>query len=269
MPIAVSVVIPARNEAACLEPVIAEVFAALPSDGDPIEIVVVDDGSTDATPAVLKDLARRYAALTSVTHRTACGKSAALATGIRAAQGHLICTMDADGQNDPRYLPRLLNLVREPGVGLAAGQRISHAHPLVKRVASKIANGARNLLLGDGARDTACGLKAFPRSLFLALPYFDGMHRFLPALILAEGYAVRYLDIVDRPRLHGQSRYGVLDRARAGVVDLAGVAWLVARRQRRPDIVGPLHGGASADGDANGATTSGTSVLGERYRRDK
>jgi hypothetical protein len=127
-----------------------------------------------------------------------------------------------------------LALVSEPGVGVAAGQRIKHAHSFAKRIGSRFANRLRASLLHDHTRDTACGLKAFPKDVYLRLPYFDTMHRFLPALVMRDGLAIRHLDVVDRDRLHGKSKYGVIDRAVLGLVDLFGVSWLVRRRRRVP-----------------------------------
>jgi glycosyltransferase involved in cell wall biosynthesis len=166
-----------------------------------------------------------------LVHAQCCGKSAAILTGVRAARAPLVATLDGDGQNDPRYLPALLALLAEPGVGLVAGQRIKHAHSRAKQIGSRFANRLRAWLLHDNTRDTACGLKAFRRDVFLRLPYFDTMHRFLPALVQRDGLVVRHLDVVDRDRLHGRSKYGVIDRAAVGLFDLLGVLWLIKRRR--------------------------------------
>jgi len=195
---------------------------------------VVDDGSTDDTTGVLQQLAEVHPFLRRLVHAQCCGKSAAILTGVRAARAPLIATLDADGQNDPCYLPALLALMAEPGVGLAAGQRIKHAHSHAKRIGSRFANRLRAWLLHDNTRDTACGLKAFRRDVFLRLPYFDTMHRFLPALVQREGLTVRHLDVVDRDRQHGRSKYGVIDRAVVGFFDLIGVSWLIKRGKRMP-----------------------------------
>lgn len=227
-----SIIIPARNEAESLADVVSEITTVLA--GQSFEIVVVDDGSTDATGDVLGGLAGQHPNLRHIVHEETCGKSAAILTGVRMAHADMICTLDGDGQNDPRALPALLALASEEGVALAAGQRVKHAHSSMKRIGSKFANGLRSRMLRDHTRDTACGLKAFRRDVFLRLPYFDTMHRFLPALVLREGFAVRHLDVVDRPRRHGESKYGVLDRALTGALDLLGVRWLVARRKSVP-----------------------------------
>ena len=228
----VSVVVPAKDEAGNLPGLVDEIAAALA--GQAFEIVVVNDASRDDTEAVLARLARERSYVRQILHADSCGQSAAVATGVRAARGDLIATLYGDGQNDPRYLPALLALLDDPQIGLAAGQRLKRRASLAKRLASKGANALRSGLLRDETRDTGCGLKAFRRALFLRLPYFDGMHRFLPALVLREGFRVRHLDVVDRPRRHGRSKYGVLDRALIGALDLFGVWWLRRRRKRVP-----------------------------------
>jgi dolichol-phosphate mannosyltransferase len=202
--------------------------------GSAYEIVIVNDGSVDETRAVLDALQRKHAQLRCVHHEQSLGKSAAILTGVRAAGAPLVVTLDGDGQNDPRAVLPLLDLLRASDVGLAAGQRVRHAHSTAKRLSSRAANSIRALLLADDARDSACCLKAFPRELYLQLPYFHTMHRFLPALVKNAGSRVAYLDVVDRPRLHGRSKYGVVDRALTGVVDLVGVCWLLRRRRRLP-----------------------------------
>jgi dolichol-phosphate mannosyltransferase len=230
-----SIVVPAKDEAESLADVVNEVAAVLA--GESFEVIVVDDGSTDATGEVLRMLSRGRPYLRHVVHDRSCGKSAAILIGTKAARAPLIATLDGDGQNDPRHVPALLALAGEPGVGLAAGQRIKHAHSPAKQLGSRFANRLRASLLNDHTRDTACGLKAFRKEVFLQLPYFDNMHRFLPALVLREGLAVRHLDVIDRPRLHGSSKYGLIDRALAGVLDLFGVWWLIRRRRRLPQAV--------------------------------
>jgi dolichol-phosphate mannosyltransferase len=222
-----SVVVPVRNEAANILPLIAEIRAAL--TGLAHEIVYVDDGSTDDTPAML----RRAAAdspLTLRRHRTGCGQSAAIITGVRAAAGVWIATLDGDGQNDPADIPALLARARsEPGLVLVAGHRTRRQDSRIKRLASRAANAIRARLLGDATPDTGCGLKIFRRDAFLDLPAFDHMHRFLPALFLRAGGRVISVPVGHRPRLRGASKYGTLDRLWVGIFDLAGVAWLQRR----------------------------------------
>lgn len=233
----VSIVVPAKEEARNLPGLIEEIVAAIAGESE-FEIVIVNDGSADDTATVLEHLAVDRPWLRQVRHAEACGQSAAVATGVRAARGALVVTLDGDGQNDPAYIPALLAALRGAGddVGLAAGQRVGRQDKASKRWASRIANGVRSRMLRDGTRDTGCGLKAFPRALFLRLPYFDGMHRYLPALIRREGCAVVYVDVIDRSRRHGRSNYGVFDRLWIGIPDLLGVWWLLRRRRRVPSI---------------------------------
>lgn len=231
-----SVVIAAKNEAENLPGLVEEIEAAL-SGQLRYEIVIVDDGSDDATATVLGELARRVPDLVRRRHARACGQSAALRTGVLAARGRLIATLDGDGQNDPADILPLLSAheARADDVGLVIGWRQKRDDSWSKRKASRIANGIRSRLLGDGTPDTGCGLKVFSRSTYLALPYFDHMHRFLPALVRREGLAALSIPVHHRARWAGKSKYGILDRALVGIVDLAGVLWL--QRRRRLPIV--------------------------------
>jgi dolichol-phosphate mannosyltransferase len=229
---AVTVVVPVRNEAGNVAPLIAEIAGALA--GRAFEIVYVNDGSGDATGSELGTLMRTLPYLRQVRHEVSCGQSAAVRTGVAAARASLVVTLDGDGQNDPKFLPALIDAVETGGarVGLAAGQRVGRKASGFKKLQSRIANGVRNAILRDGTRDTGCGLKAFRRDVFLALPYFDGLHRFLPALVRRDGFDVVYVDVVDRERRHGVSNYGMWDRLWVGILDLAGVWWLVRRKKR-------------------------------------
>jgi dolichol-phosphate mannosyltransferase len=234
---AVSVVVPVRNEAGNVAPLVAEIAAALEGQW-PFEVVYVDDGSTDATGAELTRLMAQHAWLRRVRHKQSCGQSAAVRTGVSAARAPLVATIDGDGQNDPKFIPALLRALEQgaPRVGLVAGQRVGRKASGFKKLQSRIANTVRGALLRDGTRDSGCGLKAFRRDVFLALPYFDGLHRFLPALVKREGYAIGYVDVVDRPRGSGVSNYGLWDRLWVGILDLAGVWWLIRRKKRIPEI---------------------------------
>jgi dolichol-phosphate mannosyltransferase len=216
---------------------VVEIAAAL--DGKwPFEVVYVDDGSTDGTADELRGLMARHSWLRCVRHKRSCGQSAAVRSGVNAARAPIVVTMDGDGQNDPAFLPALVRALEAgtPRTGLIAGQRVGRKASGFKKLQSRIANGVRGAVLRDGTRDTGCGLKAFRRDLFLALPYFDGLHRFLPALVGREGYEVGYVDVVDRPRGAGVSNYGMWDRLWVGILDLAGVWWLIRRRKRVPEI---------------------------------
>jgi dolichol-phosphate mannosyltransferase len=230
-----SIVVPVRNEADNVLPLIQEIEAACLPLG-PFEVVYVDDGSSDATPARLAEARIARPWLRVIRHASSCGQSAAIRTGVRAAAGPVIVTLDGDGQNDPGFIPQLFDALEAGGaqVGLVAGQRLRRRGRW-KNFQSKIANGVRSRVLRDGTRDTGCGLKAFRRDAYLALPYFDALHRFMPALMKREGFEVRHVDVVDRPRHAGQSNYGMFDRLWIGILDLAGVWWLIRRRRNRPE----------------------------------
>ncbi|HVV92299.1 MAG TPA: glycosyltransferase family 2 protein [Hyphomicrobiales bacterium] len=232
----ISVVVPARNEAANVAPLVAEIEAALAGVEGGFEIVFVDDGSTDGTGEAVAALQAERPWLRQIRHAASCGQSAAVRSGVAAARGDVVATLDGDGQNDPAFLPRLIATLADggPGCGLVAGQRVGRKDTGFKKLQSRIANGVRGRVLRDATRDTGCGLKAFRRDVFLALPYFDGLHRFLPALVARDGYAVRHVDVVDRPRRHGASNYGLWDRLWVGILDLFGVWWLIRRRRRVP-----------------------------------
>jgi dolichol-phosphate mannosyltransferase len=233
----ISVVVPVRNEAPNIAPLIAEIRAALADVAH--EIVYVDDGSDDGTLAALQQAALA-GGLTVLRHRVGCGQSAAIITGVRAARGHWIATLDGDGQNDPADIPALLaraeaETAAGAGLLLIAGHRTRRRDSFVKRITSRMANGIRAGLLGDATPDTGCGLKMFTRAAFLELPAFDHMHRFLPALFIRAGGRVFSVPVNHRPRTRGASKYGTLDRLWVGIFDLVGVFWL-QRRWKRPVI---------------------------------
>ncbi len=235
---AVSIVVPVRNEADNVAPLIAEIVDALGKQLT-FEVIYVNDGSTDRTESELTLLMASRPWLRHVIHQVSCGQSAAVRSGVMHARAPLVVTLDGDGQNDPAFIPALLKALAAggPRVGLVAGQRVGRKATGFKRLQSRIANGVRSAVLRDGTRDTGCGLKAFRRDLFLALPYFDGLHRFLPALVRREGYEIGYVDVVDRPRRAGISNYGMWDRLWIGILDLFGVWWLIRRRRRVPDVL--------------------------------
>jgi dolichol-phosphate mannosyltransferase len=233
-----SIVIPVRNEAPNIAPLVAEIRAALDGKVD-YELIYVDDGSSDGTVAEIGALARDFPRLRLIRHAKSCGQSSAVRTGVKAARAAWIATLDGDGQNDPADLPRLWEIARaaatEPPL-LVAGHRQKRRDTLVKRLSSRIANAVRRRLLGDGTPDTGCGLKLFRRDLFLDLPFFDHIHRFLPALVLRAGGRTVSVAVNHRPRQRGISNYGVFDRLWVGITDLMGVMWL-QRRAKNPIII--------------------------------
>lgn len=229
----ISVVVPVRNEAENIIPLLEEIAAAL-AGADAYEIIYVDDGSTDSTPSMLQQAMRRYRALRVVQHRQSYGQSTAIHTGVKTARHPWIATLDGDGQNDPADIPRLYQTLmagqeRQPTLWMAAGWRNKRHDTAWRKFSSKIANAVRGALLGDNTPDTGCGLKVFARDNFLTLPYFDHMHRFLPALVLRAGGQVVSEPVNHRARTQGQSKYGTLDRLWVGIVDLLGVIWLQKR----------------------------------------
>jgi len=236
-PPSLSIVIPMRNEADNVAALISEVVAAVGNETD-FEIICVNDGSTDRTETELTRLMASRPWLRQIKHRVSCGQSAAVCTGVHHARAPIVVTLDGDGQNDPAFIPGLLGRLKQgaPRVGLVAGQRVGRRASAFKRFQSRIANAVRSAVLRDGTRDTGCGLKAFRREAFLRLPYFDGLHRFLPALVRREGYEIDYVDVIDRPRRAGRSNYGLWDRLWVGILDLVGVWWLVRRRARIPEV---------------------------------
>lgn len=228
---AVSVVIPMHNEEGAVADLlqgICDAAAELPA----FEIVAVDDGSTDGTFAALQRFQQSCPQLRILRHEPAGGQSAAVHSGVQAAQADICCTLDGDGQNPPEELPKIWAplLADDSGAfGLVAGQRLGRKDTVSKKLASRAANALRGWMLKDGTRDTGCGFKAFRRQAFLNLPYFDHMHRYLPALFKAYGWQVALVDVAHQQRLSGQSKYTNFGRAMVGIWDLFGVVWLMRR----------------------------------------
>lgn len=230
----ISIVIPAKNEAGNLPMLLDGIDAALAVRGD-CEVLVVDDGSTDATAEVVRARMATHPNLRLIRHDVSGGQSAAVHSGVLAARGGIVCTLDADGQNPPSELPKLLAPLLAPGaerIGLVAGQRVGRQDTASKKLASRLANAIRAKALKDGTRDTGCGLKAFRRDAFLRLPFFNHMHRYLPALFVRDGWEVAHVDVAHAPRHAGRSHYSNLQRGFVGAVDLLGVMWLIRRRKR-------------------------------------
>lgn len=235
----ISVVIPVFNEAENIQPLLAEIAEAaktLPL----LEIIYVDDASRDGSAEALQRLKADFPALRVLRHRRQCGQSAALWTGIEAARQPLIVTLDGDGQNNPADI-KILHDSYQEHIGahsrlVILGEREKRHDTLIRRLSSRIANGVRSWLLGDGTADTGCSLKLFRRADYLRLPYFDHMHRFLPALMQRDRVRLIHCKVSHRPRLRGVSKYGILDRLRVGIFDLFGVYWLQRRKRRAYDV---------------------------------
>ncbi len=240
MAVKLSVVVPVKDEAENIGPLAREIATAVAGTGDS-EIIFVDDGSSDGTAAALTALKAEIPTLRVISHATNLGQSRAIRTGVRAARGETIVTLDGDGQNDPADIPKLVTELErgEASLALVSGVRAKRKDTVSRRLASRLANKIRQALLHDGATDTGCGLKAFRREVFLALPYFDHLHRYLITLVIREGYKVAFVDVNHRPRLHGQSKYTNFNRMLVGIDDLMGVRWL-QRRMRKKTVAKEL-----------------------------
>ena len=230
----ITVVVPVRNEAENIAPLIREIRTALDGmeRGSPYEIIYIDDGSSDGTQVELEKQYQDGAPLRVIRHRQSYGQSAAVISGVTLARGHIIATLDGDGQNDPADLPALLERFRRDSDFdnlMIAGWRTKRKDSLIKRLSSVFANGIRKRLLKDDTPDTGCGIKVFSRASFMAMPHFNHMHRFLPALIIRGGGEVVSVPVNHRHRERGVSNYGTLDRAWASIWDLMGVIWLLRR----------------------------------------
>lgn len=232
-----AIIAPMLNEADAVEPMAREIWAACREIG-PFEALFVNDGSTDRTSAEIARMRSEFPWLREIRHAAPCGQSAAVRSGVIAAKAPICCTIDGDNQNPPSEIPKLVAplLKGRPELGLVAGQRVGRQDTASKRYASRMANGLRARILKDDTRDTGCGLKAFPREVFLALPFFDHIHRYLPALVKREGLEVALVDVSHRARETGRSKYTNLGRALVGITDLAGVWWLM-RRRKVPDVI--------------------------------
>ena len=236
----VTVVIPALNEAGNIGRLVEETYAAVPPQRL-AELIVVDDASDDSTPDEVKALidSGKYPGLRYLRHERRSGQSCALRSGVLAATSPIIATMDGDGQNDPHDIPRLLEVIALPGQSgpaLVNGWRKDRKDTGSKRWASRSANWIRDSVLKDDCPDTGCGIKVYWREVFLRLPFFTSMHRYMPALFQTYGYEVAYVPVNDRPRQAGISKYNNLNRALVGLYDLVGVTWL-RRRTKVPRIV--------------------------------
>jgi dolichol-phosphate mannosyltransferase len=232
-PLDISVVVPVHNESGAVAGLVQEIAAAL--DGWAYEMIFVDDASKDDTHAKLVALKTTYPALRVLANRKNAGQSRAIMNGVLAARAPVIGTLDGDGQNDPADLPALLQQLNRPdapqGLGFVGGRRVKRQDSQAKKLASRLANNVRQALLRDGADDSGCGIKVVRRDLFLRLPYFDHMHRYMPALVQREGALAEFAVVNHRHRSTGASKYTNLGRLLAALTDLGGVIWLRTRRR--------------------------------------
>ena len=227
----ISVVVPLRNEGLNVAPLAARIFAALGSDPRGMELILVDDGSTDDTWSRIEEIQRTEPRLRPLRHAHSRGQSAALWTGFRAAQGAVIATLDGDLQNDPADLPRMLADLAQ--WDMVCGVRTGRKDNWLRRVSSRVARSARKLALGVDFADTGCGLRVFKSSLVESIPPFNGFHRFLPVLALGAGALIKEIPVTHHPRIAGQSKYGLWNRLGRGIYDLVGVRWFLKRQIKR------------------------------------
>ena len=225
-----SVVIPVCNEAENVGPLAREIQAAL-ADHQPFEIIFVDDGSTDGTVAAIQAVRASIPEIRLLQHSNRSGQSRAVCTGVEAARAEWVATLDGDGQNDPADIPALIKAVSgaEPSLKLVMGNRTTRKDTWLRRISSRVANRVRGGMLRDGTPDTGCGIKLMHRATFMRLPWFNHMHRFLPALYQRAGAHVISVPVRHRPRTRGTSKYGLNNRLWVGIVDLFGVRWLILR----------------------------------------
>ena len=234
-PIELSIIIPVYNERDNVKQLFSEIQSVLSNENYRFEVIFVDDGSQDGTRDVLSDLSSQFDTLKVVYHKSNFGQSAALLSGAKKSQFDILVTMDGDGQNDPADIPRLYRELYAPNI-VVLGNRKKRDDSYLKRVSSRIGNGIRKRLLNDECPDTGCSLKMFSKDAFLSLPHFNHMHRFLPALFKRAGYKIVNIKVNHRPRLHGISKYGVLNRLFVGIHDLIGMRWLL-KRPCAPEVV--------------------------------
>lgn len=226
--IELSIIVPVFNEVDNIQNLLEEIVNALPAEQYAYEVLFVDDGSKDGTVARIQQLTKQFPQLRGIYHARNYGQSAALLTGARAAQYPMLVTMDGDGQNDPADIPRLFAACTDDKT-VVLGNRKKRDDSLLKKITSRVGNGVRQSILRDDCPDTGCSLKLFPKQAFLALPHFNHLHRYLPALFRREGYTLVNLPVNHRQRIHGTSKYGVMNRLFVGIHDLIGVRWLLKR----------------------------------------
>jgi glycosyltransferase involved in cell wall biosynthesis len=224
----ISIIIPVYNEEESLPELFQELLEILEKISSNFEIIVIDDGSEDRSKAILKWFAKKDSRIKVVSFRNNCGQSSAFAAGFRNARGRVVVTMDADLQNDPHDIPLLLDKIKSFDV--VCGWRANRQDPRIKKISSWIANRIRNWLSGEQIKDVGCSLKAFRRNCLQSFQYFNGMHRFFPTLIKMGGYSITEVKVNHRPRLYGQTKYGIRNRAFRGFIDLLAIRWMKHRR---------------------------------------
>ena len=236
-----SVVVPAYNEAENVENLATEISVALSDIA--YEMIFIDDASTDESKSVLMDMKSRFPHLRVLSHRQNSGQSRGVRSGVKAARAPVIATLDSDGQNDPADIPMLFAQITRDGapenLAMVGGRRAKRIDSAAKKIGSRFGNGVRKRLLKDNADDTGCGLKLFRKDAFLDLPYFDHIHRYIPALMLREGYKIEFADVNHRAREFGVSKYTNFGRLKVSIADLRGVIWL-RRRMKLPGGVDEL-----------------------------
>jgi glycosyltransferase involved in cell wall biosynthesis len=230
-----SILIPVYNEVDNVLPLYAEISDALNKKAYQYEVIFIDDASSDGTLEKLLELCTHHDDVVLVRHKKNYGQSAGLVSGARAAQFPLLITLDGDGQNDPADIPNLIEQFDKSANCVVFGNRYKRNDSLLKKVSSKVGNGVRKTLLNDDCSDTGCSLKVFPKAIFLNLPHFNHLHRFLPALFKREGFTINNVNVNHRPRLRGESKYGVKNRLFVGIYDLMGVMWL-KKRPCKPEV---------------------------------
>lgn len=224
----ISIIVPVYNEEGNLPLLIPEILSVMKNTSRKYEIILVDDGSTDNSLNIIKEFSTKYMEVRYTRFRKNCGQSAAFDSGFKEAQGSLIVTIDADLQNDPADIPRLLSYI--PQYDVVCGWRAGRKDSLTKRISSKIANKTRNIFTKDGIHDTGCSLKVYKKAWLDKIRLYNGMHRFLPLLLRMEGAEIFEVKVNHNPRRHGKSKYNIRNRLFRSIYDLLAVRWMQKRR---------------------------------------
>ncbi len=228
----VSVVVPLKNEEESVGNLAREVTEGMEAAGVPWECLWINDGSTDRTLAILKELNQKDPRHRWIDLDRNYGQSAAMSVGFRAARGQVIASMDGDGQNDPHDFPRLLERLRQGDADMVNGIRKKRQDSVVRKLSSKIANGYRNWMTRESVTDVGCAIRVFRRECFNDIPIFKGMHRFFPTLVRMQGWRITEIPVNHRPRLQGQTKYGINNRLWVGIADTFAIRWMLWRTVR-------------------------------------